>query len=189
MPRSEYVAKYFRRQVGKKRLHCWLPQAACRVHVRSPSWVLTLWYMPGVGYLPESFQWSGPPPAINSRWIWGDEHVKKRVIGTASANARGVEHLAPIETKVLDKLPNLVGHMATVRYEDGEARQPGQVIVKTQGAAWVVTVKDPDACAQLQCVGQSLDDALALADLLLAAEDAPWEIDRWAADRARKAKK
>lgn len=189
MPRSEYAAKYFRRPAGKKRLHCWLPQAACCLHVRSHSWVLVLWHTPGIGYMPERFHRVGCSRASDRVWDWGVVDVKKRTIGTASANSRGVEHLAPVETKVLSVLTNLVSHMATVRYDDGETRQPGQLILKTQGAAWVVVVKDPDACAQLQCVGQTLDDALALADLLLGAEDAPWELDRWAADRARKSKK
>jgi hypothetical protein len=115
--------------------------------------------------------------------------MKRRTVGVAGPNASGALQLAALETKVLSGFPTVISHLTTVRYEDGEPRQPGIILLASQGAAYVLTAKDPDSCAQLRCVGQNFDDALALLELLLGAEDAPWEIDRWAMDRARKGRK
>jgi len=86
-------------------------------------------------------------------------------------------HLAAIESNVFAKLGSLVGHCCVTRYEDGTPRRPGWFTVKTMGAAWCVQVKDPDAAASFQATAQTLDDALALADLLLGSDEAPWEPD------------
>lgn len=89
-----------------------------------------------------------------------------------------------MDSVVFGKLPNLIQHCAVTRYEDGDPRQPGWFTLKTLGSSWVVQVKDPDSCAQMQAVGPTLDDALALADLLLGGEQAPWEPDPWARQKA-----
>jgi hypothetical protein len=105
-----------------------------------------------------------------------ERDVKKIVVGTADSKD-GPTHIAPVESDVLSKFPSLVAHCSVCRYDDGDARKTGWFTIKTQGAAWVVQVKDPNACAQLQCIGETLDDALALAELLLSSEKAPWEPD------------
>lgn len=93
--------------------------------------------------------------------------------------AGAASHLAPVESNILDKVPSLVSHCCVTRYEDGEPRQPGWFTVKTLGSSWAVQVKDPDACASLQAIGATLDDALILAEMLLSSESAPWEVDRF----------
>lgn len=112
--------------------------------------------------------------------------MKKISFGqTSSENA--AHHLAPIESKVMSQLQHLVTHCCVTKYDDGDPRRPGWFTIKTQGSSWVVQVKDPNACAQLQCLGNTLDDALALADMLLGSESAPWEVDPF--QRAQEAKK
>jgi len=101
----------------------------------------------------------------------------KRVNASKQGTQGSATNLAAVESNVFSKLPSLVAHCCVVRYDDGEPRRPGWFTVKTQGAAWTVQVKDPDSCSQLQATAQSLDDALALADLLLGSEEAPWEPD------------
>lgn len=101
----------------------------------------------------------------------------KKIKIAATAPGSGPVHLAAVETNLFHKLPAVVAHCAVTRYDDGEVRKPGWVIIKTQGAMWVATAKDPDACAQIVATGQTLDDAIALLDLLLGAHDAPWEPD------------
>lgn len=105
------------------------------------------------------------------------EFSVKRIELRKQASQGGASHLAAVETDVLGRLPNIVAHCAVTRYEDGSSRAPGWVMLKTQGAAWIVTVKDPDSCCSLRATANALDDALALADLLLGTEDAPWEAD------------
>lgn len=103
--------------------------------------------------------------------------MKKRCLPNVAQSETGAVHSAAIETTVLQALPNLVKHMCVTRYDDGLPRRPGWVTVKTYGAAWVIQVKDPDSCLSLTVTQQSLDDAMALADVLLGSDDAPWEPD------------
>lgn len=112
--------------------------------------------------------------------------VKKRQ-AAAPATAK---HLAAMESTVFGKLHPIVAHCCATQYDDGESRRPGWVTIKTMGAAWVIDVKDPDSCSCLRIVQQTLDDALALASILLESDDAPWEPDAWLAQqKAKDAKK
>lgn len=113
--------------------------------------------------------------------------MKKRVSKAVMGDAN---HLAPMESNRFTDLLSLVEHCAVRKYDDGDAREPGWFTIKTQGAAWVVQVKDPDSCCSFNAVGETLDKALETAALLLSCDEAPWEPDSWlAAAAARKAKK
>jgi len=112
--------------------------------------------------------------------------VKKR---QPSAEASNASHVAPVESVLFGKLHPLVAHCAATRYDTGEARKPGWWTVKTMGAAWVIEIKCPDTCQRMVVVQQTLDDALALASLLLESEEAPWEPDPWLSAAAAKNKK
>jgi hypothetical protein len=114
--------------------------------------------------------------------------MKKKVVGSGVAKTDGPSHLAAMESNVFCKLMGLVAHCAVTKYEDGDPRKPGWCTVKTMGSAWVIQVKDPDTCLQLSAVGQSLDDALALIDILLTSEEAPWEPDPFARSQQSKSK-
>ena len=103
--------------------------------------------------------------------------MKKRTVPNQSGEAGGSQHLAAIESSVFDRLPNVVKHCCITKYEDGSPRKPGWITIKTLGSAWVVQVKEPDSALSLTCTQQSLDDALALADVLLGSDEAPWEPD------------
>lgn len=82
-----------------------------------------------------------------------------------------------MESEVFSRLSNLVSHCAVTRYDDGTPRKTGWFTIKVMGAAWIVQVKDPDGCCSMSLTAQTLDDALALADVMLGADDAPWEPD------------
>lgn len=94
-----------------------------------------------------------------------------------AAGQDGPKHLAAVESDVFGKLTSLIAHCAVTRYDDGDPRKTGWFTVKTMGSAWVVQVKDPDSGASFTATSNTLDDALALADLLLSSEEAPWEPD------------
>jgi len=94
-----------------------------------------------------------------------------------------------VESDVFAKLHALVAHCAATKYDDGEPRKPGWFTVRTRGSAWEVEVKDPETACRLVIVQQTLDDALALAHVLLETEDAPWEPDQWLAAANAKNKK
>lgn len=118
---------------------------------------------------------------------WEKPVMKKRTAASAAGDAK---HLAPLETDRFKDLLAVVEHMAVRKYDDGDTREPGWVTLKTQGAAWLVQVKDPDGCCSFTAVGETLDKALETAALLLSCDEAPWEPDAWlAASAARKKKK
>lgn len=103
--------------------------------------------------------------------------MKKKSSGPQPTTGDRPVHLAAMESDRFSQFPELVKHCAITRYDDGDPRRPGWFTVKTMGSAWVVVVKDPDAALSLSATAQSLDDALTLAELLLASEEAPWEPD------------
>ena len=115
--------------------------------------------------------------------------MKKKSVGQPQAGTDRPYHLAAVESNVFSKLHELVKHCAVTRYDDGDPRRPGWFTVKTMGSAWVVQVKDPDSCLSLSATAQALDDALILADLLLASEEAPWESDPFLKAQSKKVNK
>jgi len=112
--------------------------------------------------------------------------MKKKVSKAVMGDAR---HRAPVETELLKDCLPLIEHCAVVKYDDNDPREPGWITIKTQGAAWIVQVKDPDSCTSFSIVGETLDKALQSAALLLACDEAPWEPDSWLASSAAKKKK
>lgn len=117
-------------------------------------------------------------------WDW--PNMKRR---SAKVGSGGDKHLAAMETTHFSQLMALVEHCALRQYDDGEPRDPGWVTIKTQGAAWVVQVKDPDGACSFSAVAETLDKALETATLLLACDEAPWEPDRFLATARSKNKK
>lgn len=133
-------------------------------------WGVTVWAILKEGYsIP---QWP------TAEWYGDLEVVKKRQSKKAGET---VSHLAPMESNVLAKCHALVAHCAATQFDDATPRKPGWFTVSTIGSAWKVEVKDPETCCRLTVIQQTLDDALALAAVLLEAEDAPWEPDPWLA--------
>jgi len=61
--------------------------------------------------------------------------MKKKLNKTESAD---VKHLAAVETVLFRDLMSLVEHCSIRKYDDGDARDPGWITIKTTGAAGVV---------------------------------------------------
>lgn len=95
--------------------------------------------------------------------------------------AKGAEGLlSPLsETKVLLRLPHLVAFLSHAAYEDGSLREPGQVVVTSEGVMWKVTLNDPNVPCRIVIRQLQLDDALAAANRHLASDEAPWEPAPW----------
>lgn len=130
----------------------------------------------------------GPRLAVGSRQGRGFLHwrfpvMKKKSASSAAANAK---HVAAVETDLFAQLFPLVEHCAATSYDDGDPREPGWITVKTQGAAWVVQVKDPDSAMSFTSVAESLDKALQTAALLLSCDEAPWTPDQWLKSKKKK---
>jgi len=119
----------------------------------------------------------------------GVKKMKARVLGAAAGGDDKACHLAAVETILMGQFPQIVAHLITTRLEDGTARTPGTVLVKTMGSSWVLVFKEPDQALQLQVMAQTADDAFELAEVLLGGDKAPWEPDPWQRSRNTKNKK
>lgn len=113
----------------------------------------------------------------------------KRVELNKSKGDKVPLNTAAVETVLFERIPQVVAHLTHVRYEDGSARQTGTITLRTRGGSWYAEARDYDAGARLIACAQSCDDALALLDLLLGSDDAPWEPDRYIQDAKNGKKK
>jgi len=180
MPGRDTFCFSIREGRSRRRPRRWTPRAHFQLRVHCRPFTLLLWYSPERGYAPASLIRldRGGNEAVTLYLPVMESRMKKR--SPQASNGTGPVHLAPIESRVFGGLMNIVAHLAEVRYDDGSPRQPGTLFIKTLGGAWSVTAKEPDAGAALPVVANTLDDALAALDLLLGADDAPWEVDPWA---------
>jgi len=88
------------------------------------------------------------------------------------------------------KLVNIREFLTATKYDDGSARCPGYVTVRNRVTSFEVTLYDPDSASRLPARGPTLDQALSLAEQLLAADEAPWEHDAYLAEQlSRRTKK
>lgn len=104
--------------------------------------------------------------------------MKPIVLGGASGDGQH-HHLAEMESEILAKCFPLVQHCAVTRYEDGTVREPGEFKVRAQGASWEIQVVDYAGKAFFRVTAVKLDDAFAMACLLLETASAPWEVAKW----------
>lgn len=177
------------RAAAGRKPHRWTPKVSFLLTVRWPGHVLEVWYTPRRGYHPYRLLRAegGAEHAIAHFPRLDFRKMKKRKIGEGAGTT--ASHLAAMETTLFDKHPNIVKHLALTKYEDGSPRTPGKMMLGTLGTAYVVTWKEPDAFAELPVTAANLDDAFALSDLLLGSDDAPWQVDKFAMQRAPKQKK
>lgn len=120
---------------------------------------------------------------------WSYEELRQMKRKGKSADASLVTAQASTVSKILTQCPHLVEHLAVRVYDDGAARQTGRVAIDVVGSMWRVIAKDPDSGMQLVVYMPSLDDALVSLELLLGADEAPWEPDPYARPKAAPKKK
>lgn len=93
-------------------------------------------------------------------------------------------------SKALDAVPLLRGYLLDATWEDStEAREPSTIIVRPGGGAFNVTLKDPSTCSQLRLRVPKWEAILGALEALLTADNPPWELDPWQAERSRGKKK
>lgn len=160
-----------------RRVCRWVPRKNFQLRLGWGCFLLRVWYDPRRGYTPaELLRTTVAGEQLRYVFATVEFPMKKKSVA-APAPGEGPKHLAAVESNVFSRLPSLVAHCCVTRYDDGDPRKPGWFTVKTMGSAWVCQVKDPDSAASFTATSNTLDDALALADLLLSSEEAPWEPD------------
>lgn len=118
-------------------------------------------------------------------FVRGRPEMKKKTV--VAANPEG-KHLAAVETERFSDMLPIVEHLAMTKYDDGDPRVPGIIILKTNGVAWQCIVKDNDSAMCFTATGKTLDEALETAALHLGCDAAPWEVDQYAKRQGRKKK-
>jgi len=165
-----------------------LPRGVLSFYIARKTFVYTLTSKPFKGICLTAALRNGNAslPSEKPTWTWEFPDMKKKSVASAESGGR---HLAALESNILAQLLPLVEHMGVTRYDDGDARLTGWVTIKTQGAAWVVQVKDPDSGNSFTVVDASLDKALETASLMLACDEAPWSPDPFLKAQGAKKKK
>jgi hypothetical protein len=96
----------------------------------------------------------------------------------------------PTESKCLPKSPMLRAFLCARSYLEGGVRLPGRIWLEGTSLGFTLTLIDVDQALRLVVRATTLDDAFAGAELLLGADNAPWEVDEYLASRkAQKGKK
>lgn len=182
---SVYLTR--RAGAGIRRPRRWVPRTRCDYLLHTNGWTWLVRCVPFIGRSVVGVRVRGSThPFEPMPFLWEDL-VKQRVVKSGAGATGGPVHLAAVESVLFAKLPRIVEHLVTTRYADGSPRRPGLLMLNVLGAAWQVRVTEPDVSAKLTCVAETLDDALALVELHLGSEDAPWEVDAYA--QASKKKK
>lgn len=83
----------------------------------------------------------------------------------------------------LSKLPSIREFLSCTVWEDGTGRQPGTVKISTNGTVWEVLLQCPSTASRLVIRSAKLDEALMAAEQYCSAPDAPWEVDRYLAEK------
>lgn len=184
----EFTIRYAGPGRPRRRPRRWIGKSFSQFKVLTRDAIYFMCYLPNKGFFMSGFARVMKPghspwkPDVRQEM----PEMKKKTLTAAGGEEN---HRAPLETEVFRDLMPLVEHMAMVRYEDGDARDPGWISIKTTGRAWCVQVKDPDAGVSFTAVGETLDKALETAALLLGCDEAPWEHDLWLTRNAAKRKK
>lgn len=120
----------------------------------------------------------------------GGSVMRKPTTASPGEQEKEPDNLAAVETRLFHEYPGLMGALVTIRYSNGEPREPGMVMIRVQGTTFQVILKDPSTKKELPAVGQTIDDAFAALELMLGMERPPWSRDRFAEEReARKPRK
>lgn len=175
-----------KRRAGIHRPKRWLPAKRCCYSLFTGAWEWRINYAPHRGRWCSGVRVRGTTFAFEPMPFLMEDLMKKRSVKVGGSAVGGPVHLAAVETTVLLKFPRLIEHLVTTRYADGEPRKPGLLMVNVLGATWQVRLTEPDVSARLTCLAENLDDALALAELHLGSDEAPWEVDSYAAGRKGK---
>lgn len=181
--RCEYVRSKWRKR------YRWLAKGNYRLLLTRGCLKLEVWYQDGRGIYPWRLHREGDPLRPSVVFPMVTRAMKKRTAASAPQPGEGPKSLAPLTTKSMVQFPNLMLFCSVVRYDDGDPRQPGWFQIRTDGSAWKVVLKDTDTASQMTCLGNTIDDAMALAELYCAADDAPWEPDPWARKKSAGGKK
>lgn len=162
----------------------WLPRREKWYLVWRHPYLLTLHWRPyhGIRLAAESLRDKWPEQLYSNCLEKYEMAIKKR---DPLAGPRGGLQGPAGASVILAKLPAVREFLSSTEYEDKSPRTVGNIRIGSQGRLWEVTVQDPDALARMTVRDESLDKALLLVEQLLGVDEAPWETDRYLAEKAQ----
>lgn len=93
------------------------------------------------------------------------------------------------ESKVFAKFPRLCEFWTRLTYDDGSPRLPGRHWFDQDSVGFTLTLFEVSGFAKMRCRAATIDDCYALAEKALGSENAPWEADQYAREKASGKKK
>lgn len=93
------------------------------------------------------------------------------------------------ESYTLHDFPLIREFLSATAYDDQTPRSPGYLTLRNRGGSYEITLYDVDAGMRVAARACLLDDVLAAAELLLGADQAPWEQDRYLTEQLTKNRK
>lgn len=177
-----------RAETGVARPREWMKKRSAKYLFAYRGKLLLAQYQPFRGMFPVAFQRvvdGGLVDDIEFPSLWS-KSMKKVSLGTDAAAP-----LPPLsgESVVLKKFPRLREFLSVTAYDDGSARAPGRMWLDSDGTAFVITLFETSAMVRARFRANALDDVIQLAEIFLAMESPPWEIDQWARERVATKKK
>lgn len=138
-----------------------------------------LFYRRGFGYSAAWVERAGRRVEMYESPLWWDgvKNMKRRRSEVTQDSGVAV---ASLDVKKWVELLPIIQHLAVRRYDDGEARTPGTITLRTIGSLWQAMCKDPDTRQEMPVVAQTFEDLLFLTAATLDAPDAVWQPDPWA---------
>jgi len=140
------------------------------------------YWKPFVGLQVAAWRQSRPGRSINDwdvSWELLSMPIKRRVAPDSPLQFPDL----PSVTKLFQKLPTLVAFLTARSYDDGAPRAPGKFWVDASSAGFTVTLIDVDQALRLTIRAGTLDDVFAAVETALGADNAPWEIDQFQAQK------
>jgi len=100
--------------------------------------------------------------------------------------AEGTTPLGVLDPKAFAEWPALRDFFFSACYEDGAAREPGQIVLRPEVTRWSIILKEPSSCQQMMVAAPALDELWLTVEMMLSDIRAPWTCDQWAQARRRK---
>ena len=171
-----------------KRPSQWLGGREKRYVLAVPQGYVYVCYLPFIGVFPVAFcQVLTNDLAEYNLFVDVRSKAMKRL--SIGSEVGGILPLLSKESKLFGKLPHLVEFLVATTYEDGTPRAPGRLWFDQDGIAFTITLFEPTGFARMRLRANTLDDVWMLAEKALAAENAPWEADQYAREKAAIKKK
>jgi len=103
-----------------------------------------------------------------------------------SIGGEGGEGVVPLsgDSKIFAKFPRLCEFWTRLTYDDGSRRLPGRHWFDQDSVGFTLTLFEVSGMAKMRCRAATIDDCYALAEKCLGSDNAPWEVDAYAREKA-----